>query len=161
LLLAVGCLQGASAAMASSTLLSGYGSPGEGNQAIIGSALIGGGGSGGSTGSGAGSLEAPEGARTQAPQEAHAGSPSHATGQSSSPSGGATGSQSDGRSRLGGSGGAPRGGGAAAVSVHATTEPLGVTGSDLLYMILALMVLTGVGVATALLVRDQRRSPNS
>src|ERR1700753_670599 len=54
-------------AHASSTLLSGYGGPGEGNQAIIGSALIGGGkgGSGGGKGdssqvsAGSGSIEAP------------------------------------------------------------------------------------------------------
>lgn len=43
-------------AHASSTLLSGYGGPGQGNQALIGSTLIGGGGNG--AGGGAGSSEA-------------------------------------------------------------------------------------------------------
>src|SRR6185437_13398965 len=52
-LLALGLLGAfAPAASASSTLLSGYGGPGQGNQAILGSTLIGGGGgaSGGGTG---------------------------------------------------------------------------------------------------------------
>jgi hypothetical protein len=51
----VGCAMPASA-LASSTLLSGYGGPGQGNQAIIGSTLVG--GSGGGRG-GAGGGEAP------------------------------------------------------------------------------------------------------
>ena len=47
------CVSAAPAA-ASSTLLSGYGGPGQGNQAIIGSALVGGGHSGGSGRGGSG-----------------------------------------------------------------------------------------------------------
>ena len=38
-------------AASASSLLSGYGGPGQGNQAILGSALLGGGSSGGSSGS--------------------------------------------------------------------------------------------------------------
>src|SRR4051794_19511196 len=51
----------APAASASSTLLSGYGGPGQGNQAILGSAVIGGkGGSGGGGGSGSGGGASPQ-----------------------------------------------------------------------------------------------------
>src|ERR1700761_4789261 len=60
-LFAFGCFcASAPGAWASSTLLSGYGGPGQGNQAILGSTLIGGGGaSGGSGGSGGGAAGVP------------------------------------------------------------------------------------------------------
>jgi hypothetical protein len=54
-----------SAAHASSTLLSGYGGPGQGNQALIGSSLIGGGGKTG--GGGAGSSEASSSSSSASP----------------------------------------------------------------------------------------------
>jgi hypothetical protein len=135
-------------AYASSTLLSGYGGPGEGNQAIIGSALIGGGkgGSGGGTGGGSqvsggsGSIEAPASAgsgsggshaKRTSPKRKGSGAPkSHASGS----------------------------GAAAYTPAAATTRDgggstLGLTVGDLLYIVLALGLLALTAVLTGRLTR--------
>jgi hypothetical protein len=162
-LLAVSCLFAAPVtAQASSTLLSGYGSPGEGNQAIIGSALIGGGGGGGSTGSsGSGSttVQAAEGG--QAGGTATSGTtPSVSPSKGSRASGGTTSrSRHAGPSRPS-TAGSPKPA-PVQVAVRAADDPLGVTGEDLLYVILALIVLAGTAGATALLVRGPQRSSGS
>src|SRR4051812_5612016 len=72
-LLAAGALACAPAGADAGSLLSGYGGPGQGSQALLGSALIGGGGGSSSGGSGGGSggpsgsasLEAPGGTTHQ------------------------------------------------------------------------------------------------
>jgi hypothetical protein len=134
---------------ASSTLLSGYGGPGEGNQAIIGSTLIGGGGKGGSGGgtgsasqvsAGSGSLEAP------APTASGSGG-SHAKGAAHI------------RKGSGAPGGHASGDGVSAYTPAAATtrdgggSTLGLTGGDLLYIVLALGVLAVIAVFTGRLTR--------
>lgn len=131
---------------ASSTLLSGYGGPGEGNQAIIGSTLVGGGkgGSGGGSGGAgqvsAGSIEA------QAPPASGAGS-SHAKVASHA------------RKGAGPSAGHASEGGVATYTPTAVTthegggSTLGLTGDDLLYIVLALGVLALTAALTGRLTR--------
>lgn len=164
-LLAVSCLFAAPVtAQASSTLLSGYGSPGEGNQAIIGSALIGGGGGGGggstgSTGSGSTTVQAAEGGRGgeaatsgAAPSTPSSKGPRGAGGTATRPRHAAPSRPSTaGRPKP-----AP-----VQAAVRAADDPLGVTGDDLLYAILALVVLASTAGATALLVRGPQRSSGS
>jgi hypothetical protein len=118
----------APASAQASPLLSGYGGPGQGNQAILGSALLNGPSSGGGNGSGSATGSARGGAR------------------------------SGKRNAAGGQGNiAPTGigkvfGGA---STHARldSETLGLSGTDLLYIVLALGVLLGAGVFTRRLAR--------
>jgi hypothetical protein len=135
------------------SLLSGYGGPGEGNQAILGSALLGGAGgdsgsSGGSSGSTGSSLSGAAGVGAQA-------------GQSSAAP---TGSNERGSTARGQGGRSARGAGEAsgdaanaypASSVGETSrlatgglETLGLSGEDLLYMLLTLGALAFVGVLT-------------
>jgi hypothetical protein len=136
---------------ASSTLLSGYGGPGEGNQAIIGSTLIGGGGRGGGGGAGgesqiaagSGSIETP----APAPKASGSGD-SHTKGSSHA------------HKRSGASGGRTSGGGDASANAPATPtthgdggSTLGLTGGDLLYIVLALGVLALTALLTGRLTR--------
>lgn len=135
-------------ASADSTLLSGYGAPGAGEQAIIGSALLNGprGRSGGG-GSGAG------GANTGADGRA-------LTGSSNPPGSGA--------SNGGGGSSAGRAGGSAASSARAYAYPsslrsarsgssvAGLTGSDVLLMLAITAGLAALGVVTARVARLQR-----
>lgn len=141
------CCVAPSTAGASSTLLSGYGGPGEGSQAILGSSLTGtggssgrGGGSGGSTATGTASLEA-----TQQPATtAHGGSrPAAEAGR---------GGGSTGASKKQGSAGSSKGAAGAYPSPSPTadvgSEPLGVSGSDLLYIILGFAALALTAIVT-------------
>ena len=75
----------AAPAGASSTLLSGYGGPGEGNQALLGSTLIGGGGNGGGSGSGASSSSSVS--SIALPQGASMGSSRTGAGRTAAPGG--------------------------------------------------------------------------
>lgn len=139
------CLQAASAS-ASNTLLSGYGGPGQGNQAIIGSTLIGGGSGGGSgsgstgaqaTGSAPASIALPQtsagkGAGGSTRRRNH---PARHAGKPSVPS------------KTSGAGGTQRPATTAASPGGGGT--LGLTGADVLYMILALCVLAATAVLTA------------
>jgi len=157
-LLAVPMTFAPSSAFANS-LLGGYGGPGQGNQAILGSALLngprggdggGGGPSDGTSGSTGSSSTGLAGVGTQAVQKNAAptgssgrGSTAREGGRRSAgrPSGGAAGtypaSSVGETSRL-----APEGSGA-----------LGLSGEDLLYVLLALGVLAFVGVLTRRLAR--------
>ncbi|HEY5342876.1 MAG TPA: hypothetical protein VIJ66_04370 [Solirubrobacteraceae bacterium] len=145
------------AAAAASPLLGGYGGPGEGNQAILGSALLGGAGGGGgssssgSSGSGgpagsAGSLSSPAtGARTPA---GHGEAESTRSGQrgSSTTSGGA-------------SGGSPRADlvlprDDASQTASGGARALGLSAADLGYMLLALGALGLTGLITRRLARS-------
>ena len=160
---AILCIAAVAAAMPAAahggSLLSGYGGPGQGSQVILGSALVNGppNGGGGSGGGGSGS----EGSST-------------GTGESSTAAKAASGVATGAVTRSGGGGNTPTGGashrhaagagrrvsgsssaGARPYSVVAReaalrqaaegSEPLGVTGSDLMYILLALgaLILTG------------------
>lgn len=137
------------------SLLSGYGGPGQGNQAILGSALLNGpaGGGGGSAGGG---LAGESGSATT---PTSFGAANGRSGGASGRSGGA-----NGRSSANGQSGS-RGGStqkvtrppAGASSAYLAAErgrrvgqsgALGLTGADLLYMILALGTLTLAAVLT-------------
>jgi hypothetical protein len=158
------------AAQAGSSTLSGYGGPGEGNQAVLGSALVGGhrGGGGSGGGSGGQGSSSGEASATSAPAVQPGASPGQAaqgTGQARSSSGG-SGSGSGGA----GSGNAqpssrsqttrrgtqaqpattPRSYYPAAEHVPAGGQGtvLGLTADDLLYVILALVILVLVGLFT-------------
>jgi hypothetical protein len=135
-------------------LLGGYGGPGAGNQAILGSALLGGGGaSGGSSGSTGSSLGAA--AETAAGQSRRSQSNGSATGSSGlsstargRPKGAARGDGAGSRDNTAeSSGGAIR---AYPVSLSRSTpgpsDTLGLSGADLAYIFLVLcgLVLTGV-----------------
>jgi hypothetical protein len=132
---------------ASSTLLSGYGGPGEGNQAIIGSTLIGGGkgSSGGGSGgagqvsAGSSSIEAPaptvSGAgNSQAKRTPHARKGSGSSASHASEGGASTYTP--------------------AAATHASGgSTLGLTGADLLYIVLAVGGLALTAVLTGRLTR--------
>ena len=134
---------------ASSTLLSGYGGPGEGNQAIIGSTLIGGNGKGGTGGgtSGAGQVSASSGSIEASAPTASGSGGTHAKGASHRRKGSGT------------SAGHASGGGVPAYTPAAATthdgggSTLGLTGGDLLYIVLALGVLAITAVLTGRLTR--------
>jgi hypothetical protein len=131
-------------------LLSGYGGPGQGSQAILGSALLGGpGGGGGSGGAGGGSKG---GGPVGGPAGATVGPRGHASGSSRSsrhPAGG-TGKPSSASprtyiasSRL------------ASSDTDVGTQTLGISGQDLLFILVAL----GLLAATTALTRQLARRP--
>jgi hypothetical protein len=138
---------------ASSTLLSGYGGPGQGNQAIIGSTLIGGAGKGaggggsgssGSVSAGSASLEAPAPTSTKASGRSHAKRAHHAGKRTSA----ATSTPAHV------SGGASSSGTPAASTAHDSGgSTLGLTGADLLYIVLAFGAVALTAVLTGRLTR--------
>jgi hypothetical protein len=156
------------AAQAGSSTLSGYGGPGEGNQAVLGSALVGGHGGGGNSGAGSGGQSASAGAEGSA-----AGAPAAETGSSqgqstqgadepnSRPAASGSGA---GKAKPGsraktssGSNGSSQAQPAAARSYYPAAEHvpaggqgtvLGLTADDLLYVILGLVILVLVGLFT-------------
>jgi hypothetical protein len=156
-----------SVAMTSSALagplLGGYGGPGEGNQAILGSALLGGAGSGGSSGSSGGSSgsagSSPNttvGAGTQTGRSQADAAPPGSSGHGST-------AGEVGRRSAGGASHSPSGSGKASggvaraypvlsgdrvASSPSASETLGLSGADLAYVLLALCVLVGTGVLT-------------
>ncbi len=156
------------AAASAGSLLSGYGGPGEGNQAILGSALLNGrsgkGGSGGGSGGAAGiGRSGSYGSLIASAGEGQTVSPSHAGG-------GSTGSSSARSSKSGskqrhveaGAGKASNGSSqpytqtnrpSTQTSAGGGSQPLGLSGADLLYILLALVVLALTGVLTRGLVR--------
>jgi hypothetical protein len=139
-------LAGAAPAAASANpLLSGYGGPGVGNQAILGSALLNGGGSagGGSGPSGQGSspASAPSIAASDTAGQRAAGRAPHgaaAEGAGSKVSGASSGAYPA----------SERGG---AVSATGT---LGLSGQDILFILLALLALAFTGVLTRRMIGD-------
>lgn len=155
------------------SLLSGYGAPGEGNQAILGSALVGGGGGGGSSSggpSGGGSRTSLSGTAGDGAQ----GSQSNSVSTTSGGEGARTGA-GGGRAAGKGASSLPRHGGggtskreASKSAAHAypnlsrdsalpsssvATETLGLSGEYLACIILALGALVFTGVATRRLTR--------
>jgi hypothetical protein len=139
------------------SLLSGYGGPGEGNQAILGSALLGGpsgGGSGskggsGSTGQGSTLVASGEGATARSGAAGANGAAGGKRRHSREPANGA--SSSAGESSAQGSG--------------ARTSPVNIDvsktevlpASDLQYILLALVALAATGALTRRLAREPRR----
>lgn len=162
---------GPSAAFAG-PLLSGYGGPGDGNQAILGSALIGGGGSAGGSSGSNGSSSGSNGpsSGTGAGAGAQGGG-----GSAVVPGSGGRGSSARrGGSRVaGGTAGAGHGSGAAAgssaradlvlarhnasLSASGGSVALGLSGEDLGYVLLALGVLVLTGFVTRRLARAPAR----
>ncbi len=143
------------------SLLSGYGGPGQGNQAILGSTLLGGpsGGSGGSAGGGGGSGESSQANGASA----LSGSGQAASSQSSGSSGGgsqagqhhgARHSRTHTASSVPGSstGASARLAPSAATSKEGS-QPLGLSGRDLLYALLVLALLVATAVLTLRLAR--------
>jgi hypothetical protein len=172
----------APALASASSLLSGYGGPGQGNQAILGSALLngpsGGGGSGGGSGSsggGSGSsgggAEGAGGSSTNTATSATGGETAAAGSAKGAPAG--SGAASSGNSGTGSGAGGARGasgrsaGSAPRKAVAAASEypaserlpasqqtgTLGLSTADLLYIILAAGTLAFVGVFTSRLTR--------
>jgi hypothetical protein len=148
------------AAAAGGPLLSGYGGPGEGNQAILGSTLLGGAGSGEGGSAGQGGLSG--GAEGIA---AALASGSSAAGGSSRNAGGADGhggrgASSGGRSAGDGSGGGGGGSGPAHPVVSLTdtgdSQTLGLSSGDVLYIFVALGALAATGALTGRLARHPR-----
>jgi hypothetical protein len=152
-----------SAALAAGPLLSGYGGPGAGTQAIIGSTLLGGGSSGGSRGGGSqgGGAEGGSGAAAQG----IAGNGSHGTlaanGARERGRGGGSGAGA-GRPSGRATGTPPRAAGAPPktsdlLSAQATsaTQPSWLSGGDILALVLAASALGLVGLATVRLARTE------
>jgi hypothetical protein len=147
----------AAPASASSTLLSGYGGPGQGNQAILGSTLIGGGGGGNGAGGGAG-----------------AGSSSASSSSSSSPSSIAlpqTAARPAQRAAAHRHHAKPSASGNASKTITPAYVPatpasdraaggktLGLTGDDLLYIVLAFGALALTALLTVRLARRASRA---
>jgi hypothetical protein len=162
-LFALGCFCAlAPGASASSTLLSGYGGPGEGNQAILGSTLIGGSGHSGSGGGGSagGGSSAPQAASIEA---APASRPTPRT-SGASRGGGASGARSQQRRTAHPRAAVPStsaasGETATQVAVRPVSAPaLGLSGTDVAYVVFAFLVLVLTAVVTVLLTRGEKQS---
>jgi hypothetical protein len=154
------------------SLLSGYGGPGQGNQAILGSALLngpkgGGGGSGESGGSGSSTIASStaSGAGTASGTGTGSSSPgstpagASAGGSSSSSHGGAGHASGNGRHSASTAPARP-------VSFYPAVEripagahdgTLGLSGADFLYVVLAVGVLLSLGVLTRRMGRATRQ----
>jgi hypothetical protein len=143
---------GATAQAASaSSLLSGYGTPGEGNQAILGSALLGGpsGGGGGRSGTGSGA----QGGSAQEAVASEASAGPARGGSGSTAQSRATGRHT-GNASISGTGRPAKGPGGrarslvptAATGARASTPALGITGTDLMYILIGVggLLLTGI-----------------
>lgn len=163
-------------------LLSGYGAPGGGEQAIIGSALLGGphGGSGAGGSSGSGGSQGSRGASRGGSSGNSGGTASNGSGRGREGASGSTGGTVVPSGRAAGSNGsAGRDGSASHIRVNAGPRPqtagtavyvyptslrlasadssaLAISGGDLLALIAAIACLSLVGVLTARLVRLQR-----
>lgn len=157
----------APAVASAGSLLSGYGGPGEGNQAILGSALLNGPSGKGGSGGGSGNASGTGRSGTYGSLIASTGE-----GQSSTSSHGSTAAGGSGSGRSSKSGSKQRhareGAGKASKSASQTythtfgvsaqsagngSQPLGLSGADVLYILLALVVLAFTGVLTRGLVR--------
>ncbi len=148
------------AAALAGPLLSGYGGPGQGNQAILGSGLVGGRGGDGSGGHG--SSAGPAG---RAGHEGSVGSAAASVGAGGANSSSATAtakgrhSQAAGSTRAGvrSRPGEPRPGLAPAAATSAAAGgggALGLSGADALYILLALGALVVTGALTRVLARQ-------
>jgi hypothetical protein len=179
-IICIGCLLATLAAVATdsacaSTLLSGYGGPGQGNQATLGASLLNGPKGGGGSRGGSAGVATSTASNSNGSEPAAGGSPGSASGSGTptatggrSSSGSGQGARAGGRSRRDdhGSGASAQPGQASSKHPVKTLRPsslypaaeripagessnaLGVSGSDLLYIVLTLAVLGGVAVLT-------------
>jgi hypothetical protein len=143
------CCAVSPAAIASSTLLSGYGGPGQGNQAILGSTLIGG-GAGGSGGGGSGTGTPAGTAASLAVEEAHGSSGARAAGGGKAGKGGVVrasrGASPQGSETLGRA--------VDTLAVKRVDAPaLGLGGGDVAYIVLAFLVLALTALLSVLVMR--------
>ncbi len=166
-----------------SSLLSGYGGPGQGNQAVLGSALLNGpkgrGGSGGSGGSGS----APSGSAGQTSASSETTSTSQ--GATSTSTTEQTTSAPAGKGSAGGQGGSSKGNATAPASgksrhaasqssavshasfypaaerIPASTQGSTIPGSDILYIVLGAAILVSLGLLTRRAGADGRRESAS
>ena len=164
-LLAVFVIFAPSPALANS-LLSGYGGPGEGNQAILGSALVGGAGGAGGGGSSSGSSGPSSGSTRSSSSATVGGGASAGVSEAASTGSSAGGSTVSGASRSTAGqashsrtgGGKTSGGAARAYPLSSRDDAsqatsggwgsLGLSGADLGYVLLALGALGVTGVVT-------------
>lgn len=143
----------APAASASSTLLSGYGGPGQGNQAILGSTLIG--GSGGGSGSSGGGAPSPQSVSIEASPAPGTGvpptrvPPTRAGGNGS----GTASHQGKAPRSTGAVSGRAEGPLPALTATSASAPALGLSGSDVAYVVAVLVVLALTALVTVLLTR--------
>jgi hypothetical protein len=159
-LTAAGCALAPAAASAGS-LLSGYGGPGEGSQAVLGSALLNGPPGGGGAAAGTGTAGSSAGAVRHESSATASGSRSGGRVRSSTSGEGQKQAKGGAKSTTTGAGGArfgrisPSYASASAVA----SQPLGVSGADLMYICLALGGVALTGVVTRQLVAGQSRAP--
>jgi len=142
------------------SLLSGYGGPGEGSQAILGSVLLGGGagGGGGSASSASGLTGSPSsGATGNATSAGSSGRSATARAGSGRTAGGASGSRSgSGEASVGAARAYPvvSPGNTSSRQASTPAQTLGLSGEDLGYVLLALGALVVTGLATWRLARE-------
>ncbi len=144
------------AAAQGSSLLSGYGGPGQGNQAILGATVIGGGASGGSTGSGSSASSGsggsglalsptPSTSPTTAKAQSHSHGKAHRAGRATKRQDRASTSPPNAyraTSTL-----------SANETASVATPTLGISGADLVYILVAFGALALTGAITGRLVR--------
>lgn len=141
-------------------LLSGYGGPGQGNQAILGAALL-----NGPSGPGGGSAGSAGNAGLASPDSGGEGTAAGAAAGATVVAGRASGAAGHGRRSTtrttSGSGTQPytaTSNSAASQAAFAGTQTLGLSGGDLLYALLALGALVGTGALTMWLARQSRQA---
>jgi hypothetical protein len=155
----------APAAAGANSLLSGYGGPGQGSQAILGSGLINGGGGGGSgRGSGGGSSSssaAPSVAQAVTSPTVSSGSTRRSSGhrraaaakRSGSPVGRIPATSAEGAYPASFDGGSQ--------TARVASDPLGVSSADLLYILVAAGALVLTGLLTRQLTQTAQKPSNA
>jgi hypothetical protein len=153
----IACLVALSAVMPAaaqaSSLLSGYGGPGQGSQVILGSSLINGGSSGGSSGGGQSSTAGARGTG-KASGAPGSGASKHAVtrgGAGRHPGGRVAGASGNGAQVY------PTSSSALAREAGAS-QPFGLSGRDVVYILLGLVALIFIGVLTRRMARPPRQA---
>ncbi|HTA36989.1 MAG TPA: hypothetical protein VK761_09765 [Solirubrobacteraceae bacterium] len=147
------------------SLLSGYGGPGEGSQALIGATLVngrGGGGSSGGSGGGRPNLAAPTAASGSTSSTDRSASGSSSSSGGSSSHGASAGRARDANGTSGTAAASPQSASQASLTSYpsservvggSTTLAFGLSGADFAYVIVALACLLLTGLATVRLAR--------
>jgi len=150
------------AAASANPLLSGYGGPGQGNQAILGSALLNGGGRGGGSGAPPSAATSGGSQGVQLGVPGAAGGSAHAAAPSGSRARRHSATSPAGASRQAPALGDPAGVYAALERGAARPSAfMGLSGDDLVYILLGLGVLAFTGVATSRVARRGRASEHA
>ena len=145
-------LAAAPAAALAGPLLSGYGGPGQGNQAILGSTLLGGPG-GGSNGSGGPTSASAESAAALAAGSSSAAGGAGASARSALSGHARKGALTPASSRAAQAGALKPASYPVVEPAAATTPALGLSGTDVFYIVLAALALAFTGVMTRLILR--------